>query len=380
MRAHGRRLVRARRGIALLTVMLVAIIGAVIALASAMMVMGGTLVQASSDRAAAVDDAALAGLEEARNRLNAKLDTIPNAGYRTVESSATIANTNGVTRTTWVARIGNADSLANAGEFGVQGEIVSRAIDVSGNVAIRRSLVNQQSFAKYAYFTDQSKLWNGSILWFANGWTAQGPLHSNDSLYIFTGPPPQAIFKDVVTTAKGVYNKPGGRFDKGPPQEFVAPIALPSTVDLNILKTIATRAGYVFTPAVLAGDSALVTMRIEFVAIDVDGDGNTTGPDEGYFRVYQVRAASAYGLEYAMARTSAPPATAPTPGGVAGRDSILYSFNCGVATVVGGVTRVPTTFAAIPVAAIGTYRARMTAKQTAYDNANAKCFLAAISV
>lgn len=119
----------------------------------------------------------------------------------------------------------------------------------------------------------------------------------------------------------------------------------------------------------------VVTMRIEFLAIDVDGDGNTTGPDEGYFRVYQVRAASAYGLEYAMARTSAPPATAPTPGGVAGRDSILYSFNCGVATVVGGVTRVPTTFAAIPVAAIGTYRARMTAKQTAYDNANAKCFL-----
>ena len=205
MRAHGRRLVGARRGIALLTVMLVAIVGAVIALASAMMVMGGTLVQASSDRAAAVDDAALAGLEEARNRLNAKLDTIPNAGYRTVESSATIANTNGVTRTTWVARIGNADSLANAGEFGVQGEIVSRAIDVSGNVAIRRSLVNQQSFARYAYFTDQSKLWNGSILWFANGWTAQGPLHSNDSLYIFTGTPPQAIFKDVVTTAKGVY-------------------------------------------------------------------------------------------------------------------------------------------------------------------------------
>ncbi|MEQ1691122.1 MAG: hypothetical protein ABMA00_07555 [Gemmatimonas sp.] len=375
-RSLGTRLVRTRRGIALLTVMLVAIVGGVIALASAMMVMGGTLVQASSDRAAAVDDAALSGLEEARNRLNAKLDSIPTLGYRAIESGAAIANSNGITRSTWVSRIGNSDSLANAGEFGVQGEIVSQAIDASGNVAIRRSLVSQQSFAKYAYFADQSKLWNGSILWFANGWTAQGPLHSNDSLYIYSGTYPQAIFKDVVTTAKGVYNKPGGQFNKGPAQEFVAPIALPGTADLNILKSIATKAGYVFTPTVTTGDSALVTMRIEFVAIDVDGDGNTTGPDDGYFRVYQVRAASPSGMEYAMARTPAPPASAPTPGGVAGKDSILYSYNCGVTTVVGGVTRVATTFAAIPVVTAGSnYRLKMTTKQAAYDNVNAKCFL-----
>ncbi|MBL0169449.1 MAG: hypothetical protein IPP90_01805 [Gemmatimonadaceae bacterium] len=375
-RSSGSQLVRTRRGIALLTVMLVAIVGGVIALASAMMVMGGTLVQASSDRAAAVDDAALSGLEEARNRLNAKLDSIPTTGYRTVESNVSIANTNGVKRTTWVARIGNADSLANAGEFGVQGEIVSQAVDASGNVAIRRSLVSQQSFAKYAYFTDQSKLWDGSILWFANGWTAQGPLHSNDSLYIFSGTPPQAIFKDVVTTAKGVYNKPGGQFNKGPAQEFVAPIALPSTADLNILKTIAAKAGYVFTPTVVSGDSALVTMRIEFVAIDVDGDGNTTGPDDGYFRVYQVRAASAYGMGYAMARTPAPPGSAPTPGGGAGGDSTLFSYNCGVTSVVAGRTAVAATFAAIPVVAAGAnYRAKMLNKQNAYDNVNAKCFL-----
>ncbi len=190
-------IVRPRRGMALLTVMLVAIVGGVIALASAMMVMSGTLVQAASDRASAVDDAALAGLEEARNRLNARLDSIPVTGYSTIESNASVANGFGVRRTTWVARIGNADSLANAGEFGVQGEIVSQAIDAGGNVAIRRSLVNQQSFARYAYFTDQSKNANGSILWFANGWTAQGPLHSNDSLYIYNGPAPQAIFKDV---------------------------------------------------------------------------------------------------------------------------------------------------------------------------------------
>lgn len=371
-----RKLLRPRRGMALLTVMLVAIVGGVIALASAMMVMSGTLVQAASDRASAVDDAALAGLEEARNRLNARMDSIPVSGYRTIESNASVANSFGIQRTTWVARIGNADSLSNAGEFGVQGEIVSRAVDRGGNVAIRRSLVSQQSFARYAYFTDQSKNANGSILWFANGWTAQGPLHSNDSLYIYEGPAPQAIFKDVVTTAKGVYNKADGQFDKGPPQEFVAPIALPSAADLNTVKNIAARAGYVFTPSVVSGDSALTTMRIEFVAIDADGDGNTTGPDDGYFRVYQVRANSAYGMGYAMARTPSVPAGEPVPGGAgAAVDSALYSWNCGVTVTVGALTTTPTKFAQILSLPVGTYRARMLLKQNAFDNPSAECFL-----
>ena len=372
----SRRVSRPRRGIALLTVLLVAIVGAVIAVASAMLVMSGSLIQSASERSAAVDDAALSGLEEARNRLNAKLDTVPLSGYKTVESNVSIANTNAVTRTTWIARIGNVDSLSNAGEFGVQAEVVSKAVDASGNVAIRRSLISQQSFAKYAYFTDQSKLWDGSILWFANGWTAQGPLHSNDSLYIYSGTPPQAIFKDVVSTAKGVYNKSNGQFDKGAPQEFATPIAMPGTADLNILKTIATNAGYVFTPSVVSGDSALVTMRIEFLAIDSDGDGNTTGPNDGYFRVYQTKSTSTVGLEYAMARTSPPASSGPTPGGDAVKDSILYSPNCGVTVTTGAVTSMPTTFANIPVVTAGSnYRAKMLNKQNAYDNVNAFCFL-----
>ena len=65
---------------------------------------------------------------------------------------------------------------------------------------------------------------------------------------------------------------------------LVARIPLPGTADLNQLKNLASRAGYMFTPATVTGDSGLVTMRIEFFAIDADGDGNTTGPNDGYFR------------------------------------------------------------------------------------------------
>jgi hypothetical protein len=355
---------------ALLTVLVVGIIAVMIALASSMMVMGNTLVQNASERTAQLDDAALTGLEEVRNRLNAKLDTVPVTGYATLESNVAVPNTNGVKRSTWVGRIGNADSLANAGEYGVQAEIVSQVTDAGGNTAVRRALVYQTSFARYAYFTDDGHNASGGTLWFANGWTAQGPLHSNDSLYIYTGTPPQAIFKDVVTTAKGVYNAANAQWDKGQAQK-VAPIAMPGTADLNIVKNIATLAGYVFTPSVVTGDSALVTMRIEFVAVDADGDGNTTGPDDGYFRVYQSKATNPYGHGWTAARTQAPPT-----GAVGTQDSVLYSPNCGVTTTVAGVTSVPTTFRRVAEVTAGSnYRNKMVNKQNAFDDANARCFL-----
>jgi hypothetical protein len=370
---------RPRRGFALLAVLLVAIVGATLALASAMMSMSNVLVQASSDRAATVDDAALSGLEIGRARLNARLDSVPVSGYRTIEAGVLVPDApNGTRRWTWAARIGNADSLATTGEYGVQAEIVSRAADASGNSAVRRALVYQQSFARFAYFTDQGRNANGSILWFANGWTAQGPLHSNDTIYIHNSTYPQAIFRDVVSTARVIVNRDRGWFQKPPPQERAARIELPTAADLNRLKAIAQRAGYVFTPSWVTGDSALVTMRIEFVAVDVNGDGDTTDPDEGFFRVYQLRSTGSYGAGYAMARLPAPP-TSGVPlhsGASTNLDSALFSWNCGVTTTLpGGVVATPTRFAEIPIAATGTYRARMLQRQNAFDHANARCFL-----
>lgn len=382
---------RPRRGFALLTVMLIAIVGGVIALASAMLVMGGTLVQAASDRAAAVDDAALSGIEEARNMLNAKLDSVPLTGYGMLEDNVLIPNTNNVKRSTWVARIGNADSLSNVGEYGVQAEIVSRAIDRAGNIAVRRALIYQQSFARYAYFTNASKMYNGTRLWFALGWIAHGPVHVNDTMFIWTGAPPQAYFKDDVSTARVVYNKAGGQFSKGPPQEHVSPIQMPGTGDLAILRNIASKAGYVFTPSWNVGDSALATLRIEFVAVDADGDGNTTGPDDGYFRLYQEDPTSADEAGYAIAKQVEIPANGgligavlgllglgspPKPGGSSSPiDSTMFSRNCGVVEVVGGVPRVETPFSQIPWDNHGNYKSRMEDKREAFDHPDARCFL-----
>lgn len=373
-------LVRDRRGFALVAVLLIAMVAVVIALASATMAMSSKMVQAGSDRMASVDDAAIAALEDERSRMNAKIDTVPLNGYKTIADGQAISGTN-IKRSIWISRLGNSDSLSNAGEFGVQAEVVAKAYDEFGNVAIRRSQMYQQSFARYASFTDKSRSTAGSALYWALGAQALGPVHSNDTIWVWNGatPSPQATFFDAVTTARIVLNKTYAVYKKGAPQEKIAKIPLPGTADLNILKTIASNAGYTFTPNVSTGDSALVTMRIEFMAIDADGDGNTTGPNDGYFRVYQMYPAFKYGAGFAMARTPAPPTAGepvPSGSGVA-LDSILYSYNCGVTSTVAGKTAVPTKFAEIPslTNTTLTFQQRMANKQAAFDNANAMCFL-----
>lgn len=365
---------RARKGFAVVAVLLIAMVGAVLALASAVMAMSNTLVQTGSDRTMVVDDAAISGLEYARARLNAKLDTVPLESYKTMESNATISGTS-LKRSIWVSRLGNADSLRNVGEFGVQAEVVVKTEDQYGNVAIRRAQMFQESFARYASFTDQGKMANGSTLYWALGAQATGPVHSNDTIFVWNGavPNPQAVFNDVVTTAKIVKNKTYATFRKGAPQENISVIPMPTSGDLNILKTIATRAGYAFTPNVTGGDSALATMRIEFVAIDVNGDGDVTDDDEGYFKVYQLRSVlpAGYHTGYTLARPPVPPSY----GGVTD-DSVMYSPNCGVTSVVGGRTAVAQTFSVIARNDAGAdYTAKMLARQTAFDDANARCFL-----
>lgn len=359
-----------RRGSALVTVLLLAVVGAAIALVGTMMATTGTIIQNASDRSSALDDAALSGLEEARNRLNAQLDSVPLTGYRTVEDEASPSAYPGVRRSTWLARLGNPDSLSAVGEYGVQAEIVSRATDALGGVAIRRMEVFQESFARYAAYTNVGRTTNGRELWWALGNQAQGPVHSNDTIRVWAGSPtPQATFHDKVSTARVVLNKGYAEFRQGPPREQVGRIELPRLDALVNLRTIASRAGYVFTPAWVTGDSALATMRIEFVAVDVNGDGDTTDPDEGYFRVYRLRSGGgAYGAGYAVARTPAPPAGT--------LDSLYSSPNCGVVTTPGGAApRVTQTFRELPVLGGGSYAQRMQQKREAFDDPDAFCFL-----
>jgi hypothetical protein len=372
-----------RDGYALMVVLLITLVAGAVAMHAAILGMNTTLTQGSSDRAAQLDDAALSGIEEVRARLNASLDSVPVVGYATVEDGIAVPGVPGARRWTYVGRRGNTNNQSTTGEYGVMAHIISRVIDVVGNQSIRRAEVYQDSFARYADFTDRSRRADGAALYWAQGAVLAGPVHSNDTIRVWTGTPwPQATFKAEVTTAAIVQGKEAGVFEVGPPQEGVARVELPSTAEMNYLKTTAAGAGYSFTPARVYGDSANPTMRIEFLAIDADGDGNTTGPIDGYFRVYRLNDTSR-GPGYVGAHLPEPPAM--TVGGApfTSLDSMLFSRNCGPTTMgmVAGIPREVTTdanvFESIPLAGSSAddYRTRMTPKQSAFDNASTRCFL-----
>lgn len=369
--------VRRREGYALLLVLMVSLVAVALALAAATQATSVTLIQGSSDRATSLDDAAMFGIELTRDRLNSKQDSVPSEGFATIESGVNV--TGGIKRSTWVSRLGNTDSLSTGGEYGVQAEIVTQVTDGFGNVVVRRAEIFQESFARFAVFTDRARGSNGVLLWWALGAQAQGPIHSNDTIWVWNGatPKPQAIFHDRVTTARIVRNPTFAQFKAGAPAEKIAPIPLPSTAEFARLRSIATKAGYVFTPTLTVGDSANATMRIEFVGVDIDGDGETTGEQEGYFRVYDMTSTT-LGIGYTLARPPVPAfvANLVPSGATTVVDSMLFSPNCGVVSLVGGLPAIAQTFRSIPVVTTGaTYRARMIDKQTAFDNANARCVL-----
>src|SRR5207247_10036074 len=82
------------------------------------------------------------------------------------------------------------------GQYGVFASVVTVAKDVFGNTVVRRGEIDQESFAKYAYFTNTE-----GLIYFANNDQIYGPVHSNDVINIVA---PGATFYGPVSTAKTI--------------------------------------------------------------------------------------------------------------------------------------------------------------------------------
>ena len=265
-------------GFALVTVMLVAMIVAAVVSAAAMVGAVHTTANAWWDREGRLDALALEGIELARARINGDADLYPDSGWVALESNAAVTDLSGaaipgVTRSTWVGPSGS-----TSGQYGVFGSIVSRVEDAGGGAVVRRLQVFQESFAKFAYFTDIEP----SNISFGGGDQIFGPVHTNSNLKIYAS---GATFHDEARTAGSVVGAAYGTFDKGY-EEGVARIDMPETAELDKLRAQAQAGGTDFTTLSPAG-SGEAYLRIEFMAIDTDGDGSVTGENEGFFRVYR---------------------------------------------------------------------------------------------
>ena len=303
-----RRLVDNQRGIALITVMLVALAVSSVAIAATMMSLSGTLVRRYSERTTIADHAALSGVQEGLSAVLGNDSLYPTSGFTTLEDSVQVRDASGsvipgVWRSTYVGP--SADPSI--------GSVVSEVWGLGRVRAVRRLEIVAKSFASYGTFVND----NSGGPAFAPSHDQHGPVHFNSDFAVAApAAGDTAIFYGEVTTTGNVSNSSNGLFRQGF-TENTTTIALPA-LDLGGLDALATTAGLRYTSTTAGPTSAPV--RLEFIAVDMDGDSLTTGDIEGFVRVYS----NLSHREYTVAWET---------GG-----SILTTPNCGVPDA-GGIFR-----------------------------------------
>jgi len=243
-----------------------------------------TLITKSYDKEDELRYAAEAALAMGKARLNYDPGALPDSAYDTFLSHQTMSAADGQVVPGVFVSLYAGPTGSTTGQFGRFASVVAEARDAQGTGFVRRLELAQESFAKFAYWSNHETSGGGTI-YFANGDQLWGPVWSNDNISLSTG---GATFHDDVGTAGVINSVALGTYIKGY-RTNQKPIALPSTTALDKLAGYAAAGGFNLTPPT-SGSEASVKMRIEFVALDMNNDGDSTDTDEGFFKVYSVGA------------------------------------------------------------------------------------------
>ena len=268
------RLTDNQRGVALITVVLVALAVSSVAIAASMMTMSGTMVRRYSERNSMANHAALSGVERGLSALLADGTLYPTTGYTTLEDSVAVLDAVGSP----IPGIWRSIYLGPSSDPS-RGSIVSEVWTRGGVRAVRRMEVQASSFASYGYFVDNDILSSG----FRLDENMFGPIHFNDDIVVWPpSGPDSATFWGKVTTTGTIINPGNGSFRRGY-NLGASNVPLP-TIDFVSLGTMGTNAGLFFSSTTPGGNSA--PMRLEFIPVDMDGNPATTDDVEGFVRAY----------------------------------------------------------------------------------------------
>jgi len=269
-----------RRGFALLTIIILTFGMAALA-ASAVYLSGNTgLLNTSQDREREFKYGAEAAMAMGKSRLNVDPLAMPDTSFVTLMSGQQIIGADGVPLPGLTVNLYAGPTGSSSGQFGRFASVVAEARDAQGARFVRRLELTQESFARYAYWSNRETN-NGNTIYFANGDNLWGPVWSNDNISIASS---GAWFHNEVGTAKTISGKNYGTFSKGYSENQPA-IVLPSNTTLSKLPALAATGSMSFlTPN--SGAAAGVIARVEFVAVDLGGPTDSTGVDEGFLKVY----------------------------------------------------------------------------------------------
>ena len=269
-----------RRGIALGMALVFTLAIGALAMTAIVLTSNATLMAKAVDRQREMKYAADAALQIGKSQLNFDPAALPDSGDTALVVNQPLYAADGTTLPNIRVNVWAGPTGSTTGQFGRFASVVAQAVDNRGSGAVRRLELVQESFAKFAYWTN-SETSGGTTIYFNNGDELWGPVYSNDVIHIESG---GAKFHDDVSTSKTISGVGYGTFLKGY-HEHAAPISLPSTAILATLPAYAHLAGYDFNGTTSTNVSQLLN-RIEFVATDILGTGDSLAINDGFFRVY----------------------------------------------------------------------------------------------
>lgn len=284
-----------RRGSALVLVLLMTLAVAALAVAAIFMSSSAGLLSRFYDREREVRLAAESALEIARSRLTWDgAMAIPDTGVTTLLSGIAVPDADGNPLPRLRANVFAAATGDTSG-FGIPHvTLLAVVYDNAGTRGARRMDLRRESFSRYAMLVDSFP----SGVTFGPGVVA-GRVHTNTRWRAATGSAAEQVFRDTVTAVNG-FDGAGTYADSA---SGVAAIPYPRDSTYARLTTLATAGNLVVTP-VSGGGAAQRGTRIEFLAVDADGDGGIDG-GEGFARVFNLSA----GMDTSRLRVNLDPTT-----------------------------------------------------------------------
>ena len=276
-----RSIVRARRGSALMLTMIFTFALGGLAISAIYMAGSSSMLAKLYDRERDYRYAAEWALSIGKSRL--MTDTtfvLPDSLYVQLMNGQTVIDAGGSAVPKVVVDLYAGVGGSSSGQYGRFVELIAVAYDNGGARHVRRLELQAENFARYAMFVDQ---WPSGAC-YATGEILRGRSHSNQN-WKNCGSAPGVIHTDTVSavgTVNGVGQYQSAKINGHPVIQF------PSVAKLSWMPGYAASANLSFNPA--ATNGATGGSRMEFVAVDLDGDGAVTGAAEGYFRVFDARA------------------------------------------------------------------------------------------
>jgi len=315
-------MLRARRGSALILVLLMTLAVAGLAVAAIFMSSSAGLLSRFYDREREFRLAAESATEIARSRLARDLSlAIPDTGMRQLLAGYAVTDAAGTELPRARVNVFAAVTGDTTGVFLPHVTLLAVAYDANGTRHVRRTDLRRESFSRYAIFADS----------FPSG-TAHGPgvvtgrVHTNET---WRGSVTGNYYRDTVSAVAGFSGV--GTYDIDS-LVGVPPVRYPADSTFAWMHTLATAANLGFAPVSGGGRGS----RLEFVTVDADGDG-LLEEHEGFVRVFDL--ASAAGVDTMRLRAS-PTVTQPFLGGYASRyhrwDDPIIQNQCGAFYRTGG--------------------------------------------